>query len=78
MPLILYRSTSERVHQLNDNFAVKSMGVCVRALKVGNLLSAEADAELSPGHAREPLIDRGHGPLLRVHGLKTGTRGKNR
>ena len=58
MPLILYRSTSERVQQLNDNFAVKSMGVCVRALKVGNLLSAEADAdaELSPGHARDQLL----------------------
>jgi hypothetical protein len=26
----------------------------VGALKAGNLLSAEADAELSPGHAREP------------------------
>jgi hypothetical protein len=34
------------------------------ALKVGNLLSAEADAELSPGHARDQLIVRGHGPLL--------------
>ena len=32
------------------------------ALKAGNLLSAEADAELSPGHAREQKINRGQHP----------------
>jgi hypothetical protein len=39
----------------------------VGALKAGNPLSAEADAELSPGHAREHKNNRGHGPLLQNH-----------
>jgi putative ABC transport system permease protein len=43
----------------------KQSWIPVGALKAGNLLSAEADAELSPGYAREQVDGRGHGPLPR-------------
>ena len=40
------------------------------ALKVGNLLSAEADAELSPGHARDCFYVRGQHPQEVRRGCK--------